>query len=106
VKLIPIDSLIGNDRPLSNTKKKKLESKLKGLRYFSLPLPRFGQISSSYIDFQQIWSMPQGELNNSDLLRIGTISDLFIKDIIFQFSSYYSRQGTPNIESESLYKFL
>ena len=50
--------------------------------------------------------MPQEELNNPNVLRIGTISDLFIKDIIFQFSSYYSRQGTPNVEIESLYKFL
>jgi hypothetical protein len=106
VKLVPIENLIGDDRPLSNSKKDKLEKALRGLRYFSLPFPKFNQIPSSYIDFQQILSMKPNDLNTSDVSRIGTISDLFIKDIIFQFSSYYSRQGTPNIDSESLYKFL
>jgi hypothetical protein len=106
VKMVSIDELVGSDRPLSKTKKDKLQKKLKGLRHFSLPLPRFGDIPSSYIDFQQILSLPQEELKNPDILRIGTISDLFIKDIVFQFSSYYSRQGTPNVDPESLYQFL
>ena len=38
------------------------------------------------------------------MIKKGTITDAFKKDIIERFSSYYQRQGQPEFDTKSLIK--
>lgn len=64
-------------------------------------LPRYHTISASFIDFQQLISIPTIEIDNVDnFCRITTISNPFLKDIIAKFSYYFSRQGAPSLAGD------
>lgn len=39
-----------------------------------------------------------------DLVKVGTITDAFKRDIIARFSSYYQRQGQPTFNVDSILK--
>ena len=91
---------------LSNNQKNKLKSKLRKHRYYDLPLPKFGRINSCLIDFQKVINISNAAFEDAEIERIASIPESFMKDIIHQFSSYYSRQGAPNINLDSLYNNL
>lgn len=56
------------------------------------------------IDFQnqQNFSKDIFNVDDSKIRRVATISQPFLKDLIERFSSYYSRQGAPNISETQL----
>jgi CheY-like chemotaxis protein len=89
---------------LSDGKQRKL--KTSKARYYNSILPSYPPIIGGRIDFQNITMKPYQSLIEEDIKRIGTIVSPFMKDIINQFSNYYSRQGTPNINQEQLYNSL
>lgn len=58
-------------------------------------LPSFDIMEDKVIDFQQIVNVALHEIENYQ--RDASISSPFLKDIIARFSSYYARQGQPNL---------
>lgn len=90
----------------SNTKKKKVEEYIKNTkkgRYHYLP--SFGtQIPGFLIDFQDINQINQDELTTYN--RVASIDEPFLKDIISRFTSYYARQGSPNLDIDIILKRL
>lgn len=71
-------------------------------------LPKFSDIETDYvIDFQNITTVDtvfsdtdyiaSRESNISTYRKIASISSPFLKDIIVRFSTYYARQGQPNL---------
>ena len=82
--------------------KNKIESfvKNKNARYHYLP--PFESNNGLTIDFQDITSIPF----SNELERVATISSPFIKDIISRFANYYSRQGQPTFNQDSIVEEL
>jgi len=68
-------------------------------------LPSFGtQIPGFLIDFQNINQINQEELASYD--RVASIDEPFLKDIIVRFTSYYARQGSPDLDTDIILKRL
>jgi len=90
----------------SNGKKKEVKkyvNNTKKERYYYLP--SFGtQISGFLIDFQNINQINQKELTSYD--RVASIDEPFLKDIIVRFTSYYARQGSPDLDTDIILKRL
>ena len=83
----------------SKTKRRDLDAALKnnrGLYYHCLPETEFGPLG--FIDFRRLLSFAEDELK----ARFQTppevqVSPPFAKEIVARFSSYYARQGQPDI---------
>ncbi len=96
---------------LSATKKSEL-SKL--ITNSSKPyyhyLPKHSTINSGIIDFQDKLSVPIEELEEK--IKSGTVDNFatitmpFLKDLIERYSSYYSRQGSPDFDSDEIINSL
>jgi len=91
--------------------KKEVSGKVKN--YFSNKFDRYHFIPSLYfkgerypagiLDFQNQISFDfEVVSDNTNVERIATISQPFIKDLISRYSRYYARQGAPNISREQL----
>lgn len=90
----------------SNIKKKEVEKYIKNTkkeRYYCLP--SFGaRIPGFLIDFQDINRISTGGVNIYD--RIASVNEPFLKDIIARFTSYYARQGSPDLDTDLILKKL
>jgi len=90
----------------NNTKKEKVLKYInntKKIRYHYLP--SFGtQIPGFLIDFQDINQIDHEELSSYD--RVASIDEPFLKDIIARFTSYYARQGSPDLDTDIILKRL
>lgn len=62
-------------------------------------LPNFREFGSGYINFRKLISVSTKEINIDYKRQPVQISPPFIKDIISRFSSYYARQGQPEIQT-------
>ena len=90
----------------SNTGKEKvlkyISNTKKGRYHY---LPSFGtQIPGFLIDFQDINQIDQEELTSYD--RVASIDEPFLKDIIARFTSYYARQGSPDLDMDIILRRL
>jgi CheY-like chemotaxis protein len=96
--------LIGD---LSKTFKGKLEKIIgnNSKPYFHF-IPKHNEIEPGLIDFQDKRSIPISEIEesikNNETRRIATISSPFLKDLIERYSSYYSRQGSPDFNTDEI----
>ena len=89
----------------SNTKKEKVEEYIKNTKGRFHYLPSFGtQILGFLIDFQDINHIDQKELTSYD--RVASIDEPFLKDIIARFTSYYARQGSPDLDMDIILRRL
>jgi len=95
-----IASKIISDSDNSKKRSKIVEELIKGNRPKYVFLPEYGNIAPSVIDLQNLHSWAFEEYVTFD--RIATISTPFIKDILSQLSSYYGRQGQPDLDKTSL----
>lgn len=90
----------------SNTKKKEVERYIKNSkkdRYYYLP--SFGsRIPGLLIDFQDINRISSGKFTIYD--RVASVDELFLKDIIARFTSYYARQGSPDFDVDAILQKL
>lgn len=81
-------------------------------RYLSNKNDRYHFVPSLYfkgrtyeagiLDFQNQISIDFEEVNNSNVNRVATISQPFLKDLTARYARYYSRQGAPNISQIQL----
>lgn len=76
---------------------KKLCSNTLDLKFHYLPQTILFQ--GGFVNFQNILSIPIGEINNKDIHEVEcVITNPFRKDIISRFANYFSRQGQPSFE--------
>lgn len=106
-KLIKVDSknFIENKIIKQNDNKKQrkgiLERIIKGQQDKYIFLPAYKELYASIIDLQNLHAI---EFNDyiKNYKRIATISSSFLKDIQSRFSSYYGRQGQPDLDKLKL----
>jgi CheY-like chemotaxis protein len=83
-----------------STREKKLNEIMKGQREKYIFLPECGDMYAAVVDLQNIYTW---EFNKYlDASRKATVSGIFLKDIQSRFSSYYGRQGQPDLEKTKL----
>jgi len=86
---------------------KKLETSMKEKRkctkYYILPSS--SSFQGGLINFQRIQSRKKDEIDEG-YEKIASISYPFIKDIIARFSTYYSRQGAPDLDMPETHEKL
>lgn len=81
--------------------KKYIENKKARYHY----LPSFGpRIPGFIVDFQDINQIDSGQLDGYD--RVASINEPFLKNIISRFTSYYARQGSPDLDTDIILKSL
>lgn len=100
-----------NDMAISKNKRKIIAKYArnghdKSMRYHFLP--KVGFFEGGFIDFSLLMSLKydkeQKQFEGRNLVKIGTITDAFKRDIIARFGSYYQRQGQPEFNTESILK--
>lgn len=98
-----------NNTGISNVNKNKIaswsrNSHEKSMRYHFLP--KVGFFGGGFIDFSVLiclkYDKEKTRFIGRNLVKIGTITDSFKRDIIARFSSYYQRQGQPTFNIDSI----
>lgn len=95
---------------MSGGKKSKISQILKNSnpRYHCIPSSK--DFSIGIIDFQDKQTTHSDSLDkaieDARTERIATISHPFLKDVIARYSNYYSRQGSPDFDSDEIYNSL
>ena len=82
--------------------KKKIESLITNndaLKYHFLP--EFKGFPGGFINFQKVTSAKYKDLG-TERVRIAEVFETFLKDIIARFTSYYARQGSPDIDIDMI----
>ncbi|MCK4529333.1 response regulator [candidate division WOR-3 bacterium] len=90
----------------SNTKKGEVEKYIRNTkkgRYHYLPSSG-SRIPGFLVDFQDINRINPEKLTTYN--RIASIDEPFLKDIIARFTSYYARQGSPDLDIDIILKKL
>lgn len=68
-------------------------------------LPKYKNINAGLVNFQKAYSFRTKDFNGK-FERVATVNSSFTKDIIARFSYYYSRQGSPDFNTEEVYNSL
>lgn len=82
---------------------KKFQATLQNLKdkkgkQFQIYLPKFDSIEEGIINLQHITTEKIEDIENpSKYERLASVNETFLRDIIAKFSSYYARQGSPEI---------
>jgi hypothetical protein len=95
----------------SNSTKKNLTNYIKNNSKQNFHfIPKNNLIEAGLIDFQDKLTIAENEVNdlikNKIIVRNATVSMPFLKDIISRYSNYYSRQGSPDFNSDEIYSSL
>ncbi len=64
-------------------------------------LPKTDFFEGGFINFRKIKSFTQDDFNEKFKESESQISPSFVKDIVSRFSSYYARQGQPDIDVQA-----
>ncbi len=100
-----------NNKGISNSNKNKVaswsrNSHEKSMKYHFLPKVSF--FDGGFIDFSLLvtfrYDRESKKFSERNLVKLGTITNSFKRDIIARFSSYYQRQGQPTFNVESMLK--
>lgn len=68
-------------------------------------LPKYNNIEGGLINFQKLQSLRVKDFNDNHT-RVASINGSFTKDVVARFSYYYSRQGSPDFDSDELFDSL
>ncbi|MDD9316038.1 response regulator [Acinetobacter lactucae] len=91
----------GNEE--SKSRKEKLNNLLQNKKQEYHYLPRLNQFEGGFIDFTSVKSYSAEELKKGFSEVKIQISPYFISDILGRFSSYYARQGQPDLHHKDSY---
>lgn len=99
-----------DDKFNTSPKNEKVQNKLRPYLFNQKPryhfIPELNYKSQTYnagiLDFQNQVSFDYQEIQNAQVQRVATISQPFLKDLIERRTSYYSRQGAPNMSKDQL----
>lgn len=84
----------------SNENKGKVKSIIENKKNRYHFLPPYGEFTGFVIDFQDVNQIPVSALKSYS--REAEVTDFFLSNIIARFSTYYSRQGQPEIDSDMI----
>ena len=62
-------------------------------------LPKTGFFDGGFLNFRKVNALTKGEFDEKFDKPLIQISPFFVKDIVARFSSFYARQGQPDIDS-------
>jgi hypothetical protein len=96
ILLIEIDDL-----ELYNEKGKIEKRRNNSLELYLHWLPKILEFKGGFLNFRKITTITTDEYNSSYEKPFIQIAPSFIKDIISRFSSFYARQGQPNIDMQA-----
>lgn len=115
-KIKPLKDIVKNFENLTHATSSSNEDRKRITRFFENGnqrfhfIPKANLIEPGLIDFQEKITIPTTEVNdlleNEKLSRVATVSQPFLKDIISRYSGYYSRQGSPDFNSEEIYNSI
>jgi len=95
---------------MSGGKKSKISQILNNSNPRYHCIPSSNNFSIGIIDFQDKYTTDSDSIDkaitDSRTERIATISHPFLKDIIARYSNYYSRQGSPDFDSDEVFDSL
>lgn len=77
-----------------------LSKVVKGTELKCAFIPQYKELREGVIDFQNLVTVNFDEYKEFN--RLATVSESFFKDIQSRFSSYYARQGTPDLNKETI----
>jgi hypothetical protein len=97
ILLVEID-----DHELYNEKGKIKKRFNNSLELYLHWLPETLKFRGGFLNFRKITTITADEYNNSYGKPFIQIAPSFIKDIVSRFSSFYARQGQPNIDIQEL----
>jgi hypothetical protein len=80
--------------------KSAIEKIIKGQQEKYIFLPEYKQLKASVVDLQNPYAIDFNEYKN--YTRIATVATSFLKEIQSRFSSYYARQGQPDLNKDKL----
>ncbi len=83
------------------SQKSKLDKIIKGQEDKYIYLPKYKEMEASVVDLQNLHAIDFDEYRKN-YKRIATIAGHFLKDIQSRFSSYYGRQGQPDLNKKEL----
>ena len=104
---------LDNGQEISEKNKEKIaqwsrNSSDGSMRYHFLPKVSF--FEGGFIDFRSLITLKYDSENNQfedrNLKKLGVITDVFKRDVIARFSSYYQRQGQPSFNTASILNML
>jgi len=105
IEFIKVDEVASYIENPSNEKKNRVKSYMKNKKGRYHYLPSFGaKIPGFLIDFQNINKITVDQL--MDFSRIASVNETFLKDIIVRFTSYYARQGSPDLDIDAILENL
>lgn len=92
----------------------KLKSAAKWFRNGEQPryhfLPKVSFFEGGFVDFQQIISVEyypnERSLSDQTYIKLGVLTDSFVKDVVSRFGIYYQRQGQPEFNSSRVIEYL
>ena len=89
------------DKVLNGSKKKSKVNELcsnKRIYYHWLPKTNF--FDGGILNFRKLTTYNKGDFDKNFGKPTIQISPFFVKDIVSRFSSYYARQGQPDIDNK------
>jgi hypothetical protein len=102
---IEVENEIVNDALDGITRKRSKEDKLKAVAnnnhtdyYHWLPKTNF--FKGGFLNFRKLKTVNKADFDEQFETPSIQISPFFVKDIVSRFSSYYARQGQPDIDSK------
>ncbi|MCQ2122991.1 MAG: response regulator [Fibrobacter sp.] len=87
----------GDQSVLSNSKKEKIEPYIENKKNLSHWMPRTIDYEGGVINFTMVSSAPYSDFFEKFTIAGVRISPVFMKNILSRFSSYYARQGQPDL---------
>ena len=89
-----------------STKRKKTKKQLEELfknnyAFYYHWLPKTNFFPGGFLNFRKLKTLNKTDFDNEFKTPSIQISPPFVKDIVSRFSSYYARQGQPNIDSKN-----
>lgn len=115
-KIKPLESIVKNyellkhDTSPNNDNRKRINGFFENKNQKYHFIPKAKSIEPGLIDFQEKLTIPSTDVDEllkaKKINRIATISQPFLKDIISRYSNYYSRQGSPDFNSDELYNSI
>ena len=115
-KIKPLESVVKNYELLKHDTSPKNGNRSRITSFFENKnqkyhfIPKTESMEPGLIDFQDKLTIPDSEVNalleSKKIERIATVSQPFLKDIISRYSNYYSRQGSPDFDTDELYRSI
>ena len=102
-----VDKALTDIRGMSEGRKKreKMEEKLKEISrnnytFYYHWLPKANCFPSGFLNFRKLETLNKNDFDEKIEQPLIQISPFFVKDIVSRFSSYYARQGQPDIDNK------